>query len=366
MQKFSSRKGENQNMSIELTDRQKWALYQIYNGVKEKKLAMQTLGGYAGSGKTTLIKYLTKFFPEFGVAAYTGKAANVLRKKSIPATTIHSRIYKPFFDNGTVYWDLTPDPQCEGFIIDEASMVSEEIYEDLASFKLPMIYVGDHGQLEPVDSKFNLMEKPDYTLEEIHRNAGDIPRFAEHLRKGYAARSFECEDGSVELLFRDPSVEELMSVDQIICAYNKTRVQLNQRIREAKGYTELIHVGERVMCLRNNRKLGLFNGMQGIVLGLSSGRYGRKYLDLQFDDLTFEGIPYDTACFGQETYKIKHSAESPNPFDYCDAITCHKSQGDEWEKVLVIEQKCKNWDHKRWSYTGSSRPKVQLKYRVSA
>lgn len=353
-------------MSIELTEQQKWALYQLVTGVKDKKLPQQTLGGYAGTGKTTIVKYLVKFLPNFGVAAYTGKAANVLRKKSIPATTIHSRIYKPFFDNGAIYWDLNPDPGCSGFIIDEASMVSEDIYEDLKSFGMPMIYIGDHGQLEPIDSDFNLMEKPDYTLEEIHRNAGDIPRFAEHLRKGFASRGFKCSDGSVNLIYdKNLSTDFLLGFDQIICAFNTTRVEINQRVRAAKGYTDTLHVGEKIMCLRNNRKAGLFNGMQGIVKGLSNGRYGRKFLDFEFDGTTLEGIPYDCSCFGQEKYKIKYGADTPNPFDYAPCITCHKAQGDEFMNLLVIEQKSKKWCHKRWSYTGASRPREKLSWVIA-
>jgi len=349
---------------MELTDHQKWALYQIVSGLREKKLPIQTLGGYAGTGKTTLIKYLTKFFPTFGVAAYTGKAANVLRKKTIPATTIHSRIYKPFFDNGTVYWDLAPDPGCDGFIIDEASMVSEEIYEDLKSFGLPLVFVGDHGQLEPVESKFNLMEEPDYCLEEIHRNAGDIAKFAEHLRNGFSARGFKGDTDAVEFVHGFKlNTAILLQVSQVICAFNKTRVQVNKQIRDAKGYTDLVHVGERVMCLRNNRKQGLFNGMQGTVLKLYEGKHGRKYMDFQFDDLVFEGIWYDPSNFGQESYKIKHGSDTANPFDYAHCITCHKSQGDEWDDVLVIEQKCKNWSHKRWAYTAASRAKTKLRWK---
>jgi exodeoxyribonuclease-5 len=352
---------------MELTEHQKWALYQLVRGLREEKKDRQTLGGFAGTGKTTIIKYLTKFFPNFAVAAYTGKAANVLRKKGIPATTIHSRIYKPFFDNGVVYFDLNPDPGCEGFFIDEASMVPKEIDEDLTSFGFPIVYIGDHGQLEPVESKFNLMEFPDYTLEEIHRNAGDIPKFAEHLRKGLRSGGFKGSDGSVDFVYgRSINIDTLASVDQVICAFNKTRVEINRQIREHKGYNDLVAIGERVMCLRNNRKVGLFNGMQGTVKGLSTGKHGRMYMDFQFDDILIEGVSYDPASFGQDSYKIKFGQDTPNPFDYAHCITAHKSQGDEWDSVLVIEQKCKNWSHKRWAYTAASRPKTKLKWKVAA
>ena len=165
-------------------------------------------------------------------------------------------------------------------------MVPEDIFTDLCSFNLPIIFVGDHGQLEPVDSNFNLMEKPDYCLEEIHRNAGDVARFAEHLREGFASRSFQTKDGSVKFINNiDPLLTE---VDQIICAYNKTRVEINQRVRQKLGFTEMLHVGERVMCLRNNRKQGLFNGMQGKVLNLYDGKYGRKHMDFEFDGTIIE------------------------------------------------------------------------------
>lgn len=350
--------------SQNLTERQKWALYQLVQGVRDKKLHQQSLGGYAGTGKTFLIKYLVKFFPNFAVAAYTGKAANVLRKKGIEATTIHSRIYKPSFDDEGVFFELAADPGCEGFIIDEASMVSQDIYDDLRAYGLPMIFVGDHGQLEPIDSKLNLMNSPDYTLEEIHRNAGDIAKFAEHLRMGLASRGFKGKEGTVEFLpGKSLDAKLLTEVDQVICAFNKTRVSINSQIRSALGYSDTLHVGERVMCLRNDRQHKLFNGMQGVVTKLYKKR-SRNYMDFEFDNLLFQGICYDDSNFGQETYKIKHGKDTPNPFDYAYCITAHKAQGDEWENVLVIEQQCRNWSHKRWSYTAASRAKKTLKWKL--
>ena len=65
-----------------LTDRQKWVLYQVVDGIKNQNKMICKIGGFAGTGKTTLIKYIIKFFPDFLVCAYTGKAANVLRKKA--------------------------------------------------------------------------------------------------------------------------------------------------------------------------------------------------------------------------------------------------------------------------------------------
>lgn len=346
---------------MKLTTQQRIALQQLVKGVREDELPEQTLGGYAGTGKTTLIKYLKQFFPEFGVCAYTGKAANVLRKKGLNgASTIHSRIYKPIFENGVIYFDLNPEPGCEGFIVDEASMVSDDIYNDLRSFGMPLIFVGDHGQLEPVNSDFNLMADPMYRLEEIHRNAGTIAKFAQHLRSGFSSRRYN-DDEQLNFLSKNQITDDvLIDVDQVICAFNQTRVTINNQIRNALGYDGILNVGERVMCLKNNREKCLFNGMQGTVVNLYEKRK-RKYMDFEFDGQVIQEVCYETKQFGEESYKIKYGGrDAPNPFDYAYCITAHKAQGDEWDRVLVLEQKCKKWDHRRWSYTAASRAKNWL------
>jgi len=352
---------------MQLTKQQTGVLYQLVQGVKNG-VEEQTLGGYAGTGKTTLIKYLCNFFPNFAVAAYTGKAANVLRKKEIQATTIHSRIYIPVIEFGVLTgFELAPrdDLGCQGFIIDEASMVSQDIYEDLSSYSLPMVYVGDHGQLEPIGSDFNLMSSPMYRLEEIHRNANDIAKFAEFLRKGRNSFHFRGEEEErVQFLAKKHVTDDdLVSVEQIICAYNATRVDLNKRIRSALGLEGGVQVGDRVMCLKNNKQLHLFNGMQGVVKKLYESDRGRKLMDFEFDNTVYTGIWYDTKWFNVEKPDFEYNGqEYPNPFDFAYAITCHKAQGDEWESGLVYEQKCKNWDHKRWAYTAASRFKNLLKW----
>lgn len=350
---------------MELTNEQKLVLYKIVTDITKNKSDYVVMAGAAGTGKSTLIQYLMKFFPSFGVVAYTGKASSILRKRGVPASTIHSRIYKPYFDNGAVYFDLTDDPGCDGFIVDESSMISESIFEDLKFFKLPIIFIGDHRQLEPIDSKFNLMLNPDYKLETIHRNAGDIARFAEHLWKGYKARSFSGAEGKVELIYGDLTTDLLLSVEQVICAYNKTRVEVNNKIREFLGFSGTINVGERVICLKNNRRQGLFNGMQGRVISLYQGKGNKKYMNFDFDGTIIEEIWYDPTVFGQESYKIKHEKDSPNAFDYAYCLTAHKSQGDQFEDVLVIEQKCKKWDNKRWAYTAASRAISKVKWKIS-
>jgi exodeoxyribonuclease-5 len=343
---------------MQLSDEQKNVIINILKSTDGNQVT--TLGGYAGTGKSTIIATLIKALKNkslnYAISAYTGKAANVLRKKGMDAQTIHSLIYRPETDyNGETVWHLlSPEEMSnlvDGFIIDEASMVSKEIHEDLMSFGLPIIYVGDHGQLEPIGTKFNLMESPMFRLETVHRNAGEIAYFAEHLRKGNAARSFSCEK-LVQIV--DESVvqdKHLAAVDQIICAFNKTRVKINERVRaEKKIDFTYLSKGEKVICLRNSRKHRLFNGMQGLV----SRVHKNETFDFLADGEKFNHIKYDPDQFGQETNKFEFRQEA-HPFDYAYAITCHKAQGDQFGNVIVFEQKCDNWDHVRWSYTAASR-----------
>lgn len=245
-------------------------------------------------------------------------------------------------------------------------MVSEEIHDDLLSYGIPLIFVGDHGQLEPVGGRdFNLMANPQITLEQIHRNAGPISRFADWLRQGRTALDWQRHFGEqyseeVEVL----TVEEVdargnfANYDQIIVGFNKTRVAMNQIVRERLGLpADTVTPGDRVMCLRNNRALGLFNGQQGIVSAVGpnhslafradTGERTVRYMPKQFN--AEKTLPWD-------------KAEPGVPFDYAYAVTCHKCQGDEFDHVLVAEERMPHWmwDVRRWRYTAASRAKLKL------
>jgi exodeoxyribonuclease-5 len=341
---------------IKLSEEQEY----VVDEVSKMQRQITTIGGFAGTGKSTISAEISSRFPKFAVAAYTGKAANVLRKKGMAASTIHSLIYEPVVEKKVVTFQLRDNLPNNGILIDEGSMVSKDIYEDLCFFGIPLVFLGDHGQLEPIGFDFNLMRHPHYKLEKIHRFAGDIAKFSEHLRKGLASRGFKPTTDKVRLLHRESMTDErLANADQIICAYNKTRVDINNRVRSILGYQGLINVGERVMCLRNNKQLGLFNGMQGIVKNIH--KYRKKDLiDFEFDGMLYCNIWYDKRQFGREKYDFDFGRDEPNPFDYAYTVTAHKAQGDEWDNVLAIEQKCNRWDHRRWSYTVASRARIQL------
>jgi exodeoxyribonuclease V len=330
----------------------------------------QTLGGLAGTGKTVCTKELKRRHPKFAVCAFTGKAANVLRRKGVQASTIHSLIYKAVeverIDSKGRAWKETKfvlrqpfEVAGNGFLVDEASMVTKRLHDDLLSFRRPVIFVGDHGQLPPVGDDFNLMVNPDYRLETIHRNAGPIAHFAKFIRDGEDVKDWTSNPHSssdavqvvpwsriAELQGNDP--------DQLICAYNDTRIALNKFVREGLGLPpDQPVVGDRVMVLQNKNGIGLFNGMQGTIDAIWR------------DELVFDSqgqqfrVPFYPNQFNSAE-KPKFSHGDRVPFDFCYAITAHKSQGDEWPYVLVIEQRCRLWEHARWAYTAASRARQRL------
>lgn len=345
-----------------LTDEQETVFDNVVNNVRAKQKLI-TLGGYAGTGKTVLAKAIHEKFPSFLPCAPTGKAAMVMRSKGIRhAATIHSTIY--FVDDkGPEVKFILKEPHklesgAAGFLIDEASMVSESLFEDLTSFKLPIIFIGDHGQLEPVGSDINLMSRPDFKLETIHRNAGEIAYFAEHLRKGGNYYQFKT-NGQVKITnLWDCELDDILACDQIICGFNKTRVAINQTIRNHYGYHGTLNNGEKVICLKNNRERGLFNGLQGIAKNVNHKDHTFDFYSCD-DGVIVPGIKFYPYQFGQETTE-KGVPSDLDLFDYGYCITCHKSQGSEWGTVAVVHQKCQGWKDFRWAYTAASRAKTKL------
>jgi len=346
---------------MQLTENQKDTIRSILKRIGDSSHI--TMGGYAGTGKTTCVstihEALKRKGKKFLVCAYTGKATNVLRSKGISASTIHSTIYQPITDQETnkVSWVTKSKidiPDLDGFIVDEASMVGDDIHRDLLSFGVPILYVGDHGQLEPIGGKFNLMGDPDYRLETVHRNAGEIAHFAEHLRKGLPATAFKGSD-KVQVV-KESAIKDkhLAQVSQVICAFNKTRTRVNERVRAFKNIEcTYVSVDEKVICLRNKKDAGLFNGMQGVVTKVN--KCGKRF-DFVSRGIHYYNIMFDDKQWGKEKNEFDFSQDA-HPFDYAYCITCHKSQGDEFDSVIVYEQRCSEWDNNKWNYTAASRAK---------
>ena len=350
---------------MKLSDEQENVIREIIKFPKK----IQIVSGPAGSGKTTLISHLINRLENFKVCTFMGRAADVLRRKGVPAQTIHSLIYTPVLGSdgkivrdkyGNPIFDIADKLDCNGIIVDEGSVLSKSLYKDLVSFNIPLIIFGDNNQLEPIGEDIDVMSRPDYSLTTIHRYAGELAHFANWIRQGYLpvafAQNYPCKQ--VRFLNKWEADRYLVHMDQIICTFNKTRVKVNAQVRYGLGFpTGTPVINDRIMCLRNNRQIGLFNGMEGRIGFL---HHKENRMQFQTEDTLFD-ILYDPHQFGKEKYDLDdYNRDDPSPFDWCYTRTVHRSQGGEWDKVMVFEQRCKHFDHRRLAYTAATRARESL------
>src|SRR5215475_5297859 len=227
------------------------------------------LFGYAGTGKTTLARHLAEEVDgKVLYAAFTGKAALVMRSKGCErASTIHSLIYKtresgeeiPSFD----LWDDAPASKASLIVIDECSMVDAELGRDLISFGVPLLVLGDPAQLPPIQGGgFFTEAEPDLILTEVHRQAKDDPIIFLSMQVREGKRLEPGEYGQSQVVRRaalDPA--RVLGADQLLVGRNATRRAYNMRMRERRGFAEILPLaGDKLVCLRNNRRKRLFNG----------------------------------------------------------------------------------------------------------
>src|SRR3954447_133530 len=203
------------------------------------------LFGYAGTGKTTLARHFASDVDgKVLFAAFTGKAAQVMRSKGCQgASTIHSLIYKPP-DTATEQpsfhlWDEAPASKAKLIVIDECSMVDEELGRDLKSFAVPLLVLGDPAQLPPIQGGGYFTDsEPDAMLTEVHRQAEDNPiiRLSMDIRSGIELEPGRY--GETEVLTRDRlDPARVIDADQVLVGRNATRRAYNMRMRERRGFT---------------------------------------------------------------------------------------------------------------------------------
>tara|TARA_R110000851_G_scaffold16046_2_gene52541 strand:+ start:31869 stop:33107 length:1239 start_codon:yes stop_codon:yes gene_type:complete len=373
--------------------------------------------GYAGTGKTTLAKHLAEGIEGTVIfAAYTGKAAHVLRSKGCEnACTIHSLIYhsrdksrvklvrlefdleqlvkelseaglnedqisqhnkirilrsdiKSESDNSEQpFFVLNSDSivkEAALIIIDECSMVDERMALDLLSFGIPVLVLGDPAQLPPVGGAGYFTENvtPDVMLTDIHRQAGESPiiRMATETRNMIPLTIGDYGDNCVvhpEGTKLDP--ETVLSYDQILVGKNITRRHTNNKIRRLKGLEDLYPViGDRLVCLRNNSELGLLNGAMFEVSDVTAKLDSKVYMSIHPEDsmASLELAVHEHHFLGTEDKLQWYEKREAEEFAYGYALTCHKSQGSQWRSVCVFDEShCFKKDRWRWLYTAITR-----------
>lgn len=329
------------------------------------------ISGFAGCGKT----YTAKGIPEMldlmmvSFLAPTGKAARVLHDS---AQTIHSYLYMCEQDKETGELHFLKKPRHEFFdqllIVDEISMVNDDLMDDLRALNIPIIGLGDSAQLKPVNGDNSILDKPDIFLTKVYRNGGGILELATDLRNG--------EDDLIKkydsVYYRKAFYMDIKKYDEdsiVICRFNSTRQKVNKMIRkQVYNYDSLLETGEKLMILNNDRDVGLFNGsiVELITILYLNTTEGIGEILVKRDDGFNIPIKVDVdILLGREAKpkRFRKKNENKEPYldvDYAYAITCHKSQGSEYEKVFLINQGQYFDDHQNWLYTAATRAKKKL------
>lgn len=379
--------------TIQLTEHQKTGLLLLEKSFKENYISC--LSGYAGTGKSTIIG---EFVRSNGITpdqvvylTFTGKASTVLQSKGLPSMTIHSFLYAWTViedDDGKKKFIATkrqPDefPSIKLIVIDEISMVNDELLSDILEFllaskgRIKLICLGDIGQLPPVDeSKSKLSKKilkdSVFNLEEFMRfsESSGIYELSDRVRKGLPLKlgtyqGCKVVKGSPKLIRSFLRKKN----SQILVTTNKTRFDINKMARDMFGYDSPVpEVGEKVIFTHNNRdiissdyKLPIMNGVLGTVqevLGSHTEIHsvGVFKTTVNSNGSIFKNVWVDSDNFlemangtnpeldlkrkltyvsNQEEYFISKL----NTLDFAYSITVHKSQGSEFEEVLFIAEK---------------------------
>lgn len=360
------------------------ALDRIHHWLEDSCWPVFKLFGFAGTGKTTLARYAVEGRNAI-FTAYTGKAAAVLRQAGCyGAKNIHQYLYKskssviqppndeeliarddllfpevrPQLRRERLDFDVTAGQElkaAEVIVVDEASMITKEILDDLLKLEVPILALGDPAQLPPIgeDNAGLASGDPDFFLTEIHRQASGNPiielsmraRQGKYIPWGWYGQSRVC-SMTLEDIARAP-------VDQILVGCNRTRIALNRMIRESYGrYSWVPEPGERLVCLHNMHRLGGLNGTLWHVRQVMTGigyETRRELLKFVLEPDDGDGPLREFTVPPDEFFTF---------FDFGYALTVHKAQGSQWPRVLVVnESYCFRDRADRWLYTALTRAK---------
>lgn len=382
-----------------LTLKQEQALKIAIEKFKNKERFV-VISGYAGSGKTTLVKFIISALAQDGIdpekdvcfSCFTGKAAQVLLKKgNHNVSTLHKLLYESIpKPDGTFFRKKKEHIGYRIIVVDEVSMAPKELMDLLFSHSVFVICLGDPFQLPPVDkdSDNHLLDKPDIFLDEILRQAkeSEIIRFSMDVRE---QKPLPYQTGSDIMVLKKNELNTgmLMWADQILVGTNATRVSINNQMRELLQRGSRPEDGDKVICLRNywdniaDNEDPLVNGTIGYLKNCFETyfRYPRYICNKTVQLINAEFISDSNADFGaldmdkqmiltgessldwKESYRIGKNPRTKNmlpyQFTYGYAITTHKSQGSSWPKILVIEERFPfdKVEHARWLYTAITR-----------
>ena len=352
-----------------------------FEGWKTRKHRRQVffLAGWAGTGKTSVAQVIAELCCTMSWVVFiapTGKAASRLRQKGCPqAQTMHKFIYNvrgKDKETGELIFvakgDLNERPKL--VCLDEASMVGEYDAGKILDHMLPLLALGDPGQIPPVKATAYFMpENADVTLNKIERNDCNIVRGSMYVRDGHRLPVREYDD--VKVRQGEVPTKTLLEFAHddavVICSYNNTRDSVNRRMRKALGFDGLLpHVGEKIVCTFNQHAYGFMNGEQAIVLGFhplpewdADDNETPDMMLVEIRSLTdgkISKVKFNPESFTAKTKDdLNEARKGIGGFDYGYCLTVHKAQGSEWLEVLVIEEILRGIPYALLMYTAITR-----------
>jgi exodeoxyribonuclease V len=361
---------DNQKDTLKGVD--KW-FYEYKTSRKPNKQIFRVFG-WAGTGKSTLARHFAEGVESVAFLAYTGKAALVMRKNGCEgARTIHSAIYiaEENPKTGEITWRINRQSYLNDvslIIIDECSMVDESLAKDLLSFGKPILVLGDPGQLPPVNGAGYFTEKePDMMLTEIHRQAKDNPiiHLATLIRNGKLPDLGNYGDSRI---LNKMTTVDLLEADQTLVGRNVTRESFNTKIRKLKGFDpDTPVIGDKLICLQNDRELGIFNGgMFDVEEILKQKTAKSNFLSMRLHSQDDDRLPFLTRVhksFFFEDVSVPHWKElkGSQQYAYGWCISVHKSQGSQWPAVFISDESwCFREDRWKHLYTAVTRASEKI------
>ena len=382
-----------------LTLSQETAFKRIMSWYNNKESNLFRLGGPAGSGKSYLISLVAEQIGLDNVLLVTptGKAANNLIKASLPARTIHSQIYHVKSDNqldeaisfetlgesefknleamleqssnaGYSFEDgdahfclkesLDSDVSC--IIGDEGSMVGGRLLEDLMSFGIPVLLVGDPNQLPPVNDT-TVFKNCDYYLNEIVRQAQGSPiiYLSQEILQGRIRTGVY---GTCMIRSGPVSDEELCYADIVLTDTNVSRNNLNDRMRDLtldfRARSKPLNVGDKIICRTNTTIASsdgfyMTNGAQGTITKIKHANNNYSLVDLVMNTPDIG----DFSFIGTTRPELFPAGVRPPKIEYGYALTVHLSQGSEWPNVIYQQSSAMK---KSAMYTAITRAKESV------
>lgn len=346
---------------IRLSDAQRQAVEELANN------SVLVLTGLPGTGKTTAVRALVRFFEEsevsFVLMAPTGIAAK--RMASVtghPASTIHRALH---YDG--LEWGYHADNKyvTDAVIVDEMSMVDQELcYRLLSALRSDtmMVLVGDDAQLPSVGPGNVLRELvacdaiPNVRLTQIFRQSekGEIVINSHRINRGEMVSLVDPRESTefkfVRLADEDKIVDLIVQMArklkdrdanfQVLSAKYGGTVgvhNLNERLRdelnpegppEWKRGSQHFRLGDRLMVVKNDYKRNVYNGDVGKLL-----RIGRDNLMVKIHGVG-DGLDMEV----EFTFA---AAEAKLRLAY--AVTVHKSQGSEFDTIILPIVRSQGW-----------------------